>query len=75
MVTSKRVVQMRKLENKVNELNAVIDILVATTEYYKTLEEPNADDILKVNTMVHNELRKLVDDVIRLINLSKKAGK
>ena len=66
---------MRKLENKVNELNAVIDILVATTEYYKTLEEPNADDILKVNTMVHNELRKLVDDVIRLINLSKKAGK
>lgn len=66
---------MRKFESKVNELNAVVDILQATTEYYNTLEEPNAEDVLKVNGIVHREMRKLIDDIIGMISISKQEGK
>lgn len=63
---------MQKFEKKINELNAVVDILQATTEYYETLEEPSSEDILKVNKIVHIEMRKLIDDMIGLIKISKK---
>ena len=66
---------MEKFEKKVNELNAVVDILQATTEYYEALEEANAEDLLKLNKIVYFEMRELVDDLIGMIIQLKKEEK
>lgn len=53
-----------KILKTLEELSVSIDILQATTEYYKEMESTEAKDVLKLNDIVHLSLRDSVNDII-----------
>lgn len=53
-----------KILKTLEELSVSIDILQATTDYYKEMESAEAKDVLKLNDIVHLSLRDSVNDII-----------
>lgn len=63
---------IKKVHTAINNISVAIDILQATTDYYKHLESVEANDLLKLNDIVHIALRDSVNDIISAIQEEKK---
>lgn len=63
---------IKKVHTAINNISVAIDILQATTDYYKHLESVEANDLIKLNDIVHISLRDSVNDIISAIQEEKK---
>lgn len=63
---------IKKVHTAINNISVAIDILQATTDYYKHLESVEANDLIKLNDIVHISLRDSVNDIIAAIHEEKK---
>ena len=52
---------MNDLLEKLNELNVLIDMLLATTEYYEKMEEADILYLIIANRMMLHEIRVKLD--------------
>ena len=63
---------IKKVHTAINNISVAIDILQATTDYYKHLESVEANDLIKLNDIAHISLRDSVNDIIAAIHEEKK---
>ena len=74
MVTTKHKMEddkmdLEKLRLAVDEVCVPIDILQATTEFYKGMEAEGVENIIKLNEIVWKSLREEVDKIVYLIKV------
>lgn len=56
-----------RIDKAIDNVSVVIDILQATTDYYREMESSTADDLIKLNDIVHLALRDSVNEIIQAL--------
>ena len=62
----------RKVYSALDNVSVAIDVLQATTDYYKQMESVEAKDLIRLNDIVHIALRDSVNDTITALQEEEK---
>ena len=62
----------RKVYNALDNVSVAIDVLQATTDYYKQMKSVEAKDLIRLNDIVHIALRDSVNDTITALQEEEK---
>ena len=62
----------RKVYYALDNVSVAIDVLQATTDYYKQMESVEAKDLIRLNDIVHIALRDSVNDTITALQEEEK---
>ena len=56
-----------RIDQAIDNVSVAIDILQATTDYYREMESSTANDLIKLNDIVHLALRDSVNEIIQVL--------
>lgn len=56
-----------RIDKAIDNVSVAIDILQATTDYYREMESSTANDLIKLNDIVHLALRDSVNEIIQVL--------